>query len=51
MLGVLAYDFVKTYVPFFMNKRKHDDTLKVKLERLQNTINNSAKKNSVLESK
>ncbi len=51
MLGVLVYDFVKTYVPFFLNKKKHDDTLKTRLEKLQSTIKNSANKNGVLESK
>ena len=52
MLGVLAYDFAKTYVPFFMNKKKHDRTLKARLEKIQSSIqNNTTKKNSVLESK
>ena len=51
MLGVLVYDFVKTYVPFFMNKKKHDTALKVKLDKIQSTINHTGSKSSVLESK
>lgn len=49
MLGVLTYDFIKTYVPFFKNKRIHDTNLKLNIEKLQNSIKNTTtKKNSVL---
>lgn len=48
MLGVLTYDFVKTYVPFFVNKKKHDNRLKINLEKIQDTIKNTAKKSSAL---
>ncbi|TSJ48036.1 YoaK family protein [Fluviicola chungangensis] len=51
MLGVLTYDFVKTYVPFYVNKKKHDMILKTRLEKIQSTLKNTAKKNGVLESK
>ena len=47
MLGVMTYDFAKTYVPFFVNKKKHDTTLKVNLEKIQNTIKNTTKKSGV----
>jgi hypothetical protein len=48
MLGVLTYDFLKTYVPFFINKRKHDTSLKMKLDKIQDTIKSTTKKNKVL---
>ena len=47
MLGVLTYDFAKTYVPFFVNKKKHETTLKTNLEKIQNTIQNTTKKSGV----
>lgn len=43
MTGVLIYDFAKTYVPFFTNKKKHKHSLKVKMENLQQTIKSSTK--------
>lgn len=48
MLGVLTYDFVKTYVPFFVNKKKHDTALQVNIEKIQNTLKSGSKKNRVL---
>jgi uncharacterized membrane protein YoaK (UPF0700 family) len=44
MLGVLAYDFAKTYVPFFVNKKKHETALKVNIEKIQNSLKSSKKK-------
>ncbi len=46
MLGVLSYDFAKTYVPFFRNKKEHKITLKTKLDQLQDTIKQTTTKPS-----
>ena len=51
MLGVLSYDFAKTYIPFFVSKKKHDTNLKVRLEKIQSSLKQTANKSSVLESK
>lgn len=51
MLGVLTYDFMKTYVPFFVNKKKHQTNLKDNLEKIQSTIKTPSNKNGVLEGK
>jgi len=49
MLGILSYDFAKTYIPFFRNKKEHDMNLKLKLDKIQDTIKNTAtNKNKVL---
>ncbi len=48
MTGVLIYDFAKTYVPFFTNKKKHKRSLKVKMENLQQTIKSTAKTTGAL---
>ncbi|MNJ84586.1 hypothetical protein D3C87_20430 [compost metagenome] len=45
MLGVLAYDFIKTYVPFFLNKKKHDNRLKTNLEKIQESIKSNTSRN------
>lgn len=48
MVGVLTYDFMKTYVPFFVNKKKHETLLRVNLEKIQNSIKTTSKQNGVL---
>ena len=49
MLGILSYDFAKTYIPFFRNKKEHETNLKMKLDKIQDTIKNTTtKKNKVL---
>lgn len=46
MLGVLTYDFVKTYVAFFVNKKKHDTAIQMNIEKIQNSLKNTAQNNN-----